>query len=531
MHPHDIPQEKPISEKAVFKALKHLSDEFHAFYSVLWQSKRGGRQGDGEADFILLDRKRGIIVIEVKGGEISINDGEWFSTGNRGMNKIKNPFQQVVDSKHALINFFKDSGLNHIPVTHAVAFPNQSDDISLSMYGPREIIWYRNDLNDVRSTVKRTFLHWNTNCHITNLEIEKICDLLAPTIYIRRKLGDVISGIGDELLALTAQQILAFRQIRQNRKVIVSGGAGTGKTILAIERSKQLCRDGFNTLLVCYNELLSSYLKSQVTGQDGLTTSSYHSLCIREIKKARLDCPLNPHQNWWENEAPEMLLTAAARNYTGFDAIVIDEAQDFSQSWMDSLSLLCNNAKDPPCYIFMDDRQDIYNRRWEVGNDYVNYVLDVNCRNTVEISSKVAAIFKEEAISLGCHGPEPVFCEVDLKHDAVDFVQSLISNLMKDEFLTASQIVVLSNDGNILNRLRATYVDDEPFTQYGKNGIICESIRRFKGLESDAIILLLSDKCSDILSKEDIYVALSRAKVSLYVAGSDSIRKMLSWKP
>lgn len=57
----------PASERIVLEALSRLPDEWHVFHSVRWQSLRNGRQGDGEADFVLVHRQRGILVLEVKG--------------------------------------------------------------------------------------------------------------------------------------------------------------------------------------------------------------------------------------------------------------------------------------------------------------------------------------------------------------------------------------------------------------------------------------------------------------------------------
>lgn len=99
----------PTSERRVWQAFQLLEDDWLVFHSVAWQSVRAGRQGDGEADFVLVHPRRGVVVIEVKGGEISIEQGIWYSRSHFGdVNRIKNPFDQAKDSKFALLRHLKE---------------------------------------------------------------------------------------------------------------------------------------------------------------------------------------------------------------------------------------------------------------------------------------------------------------------------------------------------------------------------------------------------------------------------------------
>lgn len=93
----------PPSEIKVINALKPLSG-LVVLHSVVWQSRRNHKQSDGEADFIVVDPNQGILVLEVKGGDIEIDSGVWYSTDKHTIrHKIKDPFQQAKDSKHALL--------------------------------------------------------------------------------------------------------------------------------------------------------------------------------------------------------------------------------------------------------------------------------------------------------------------------------------------------------------------------------------------------------------------------------------------
>src|SRR5690349_5723701 len=101
--PVRLPDDCAASERKTHNALLNLSDDWRVFHSVVWQGIRWGKQADGEADFVLIHRTVGLIVLEVKGGRIEIVDGHWFSIDRDGARHgIRNPFLQASDSKHSL---------------------------------------------------------------------------------------------------------------------------------------------------------------------------------------------------------------------------------------------------------------------------------------------------------------------------------------------------------------------------------------------------------------------------------------------
>lgn len=83
-----IPSVKPedfnnsYGEKKVYEALRSLSDRYTVFYSLSWVGINESRT-IGEADFVIFHPDKGILVIEVKSGEIEYKDGEWIQTNTR----------------------------------------------------------------------------------------------------------------------------------------------------------------------------------------------------------------------------------------------------------------------------------------------------------------------------------------------------------------------------------------------------------------------------------------------------------------
>jgi hypothetical protein len=95
-------------------------------------------------------------------------------------------------------------------------------------------------------------------------------------------------------------------------------------------RARRLASDGFRTLLLCYNELLSRFIQAQFKNDSAVRVTTFHSLCTSEAARASLQIPRERSDQWWEETAPVQLVEAATKNRTSFDAIVVDEGQDFS---------------------------------------------------------------------------------------------------------------------------------------------------------------------------------------------------------
>ena len=528
--PKIIPNTSPEAEKKLHEAFSLLGDEWTVLHSVTWQSKRNGREGDGESDFLLVHKDCGILVIEVKGGiVIDIVDGQWRSTSRHGaINPIKNPYNQATDSKHALLKYLLDQGIpkHSISINHAVAFPDCTVDQTLGPAATQKITWDRRDLPNIEAAIKETLQHWRAQASISNAELKRIIHLLAPTLTVRRRMVDEVADINKSLISLTDEQIKGFARLRSQREVLVLGGAGTGKTILAVERARKLQEDGFKVLFTCYNELLCRRIRQELSQEIDVLT--YHSLCLREIGKARMHVPYTKDQTWWNKTAPQDLIEAAATNKTTYDAIIIDEGQDFSHEWISSLQLLGKDACDPPIYVFADSCQQLYSRYWEAPKNWTRYELDVNCRNTHQIAEKVSAVFGQKIVVQGVDGRVPNFHEVAPK-DIFSFTEKIVTRMLKDEGLSHKQICVLTDDSRQIDTFMEMNADQYPFVVYGKNGIVVETIARFKGLEAEVVVLILSKNSQTTEAKAVIYTGMSRAKSVLVVIGHPENKKTANW--
>jgi hypothetical protein len=260
--PSQLSEHSPRSECKVRDSLSAI-DDLVILHSVAWQSRRNGQQSDGEADFILLVPKHGILVLEVKGGGIEVVSGAWYSTDSDYIrHPIKNPFEQAKDSKYALFTYLKgiDPSFGRIPIVHGVAFPDITVDRILGLNAPRAIVLDRIDLASPSMAMERIFGHWGKTYPLSRNEIDRLVALLAPTVRVRRLLRDDVADAERALIVLTSEQVRILQSLRRIKKAVILGGAGTGKTVLAVEKARQLTASGFRTLLLCYNAPLKQHL-------------------------------------------------------------------------------------------------------------------------------------------------------------------------------------------------------------------------------------------------------------------------------
>ena len=519
MYPQRLPENASASERPIFTALQQLPDLWRVFHSVAWQSRRSGRQGDGEADFVLLHPKHGLIVIEAKGGSITIKDGDWFTSNKGGLYPI-DPFEQAVSSKHALVRYLRDAipELPRIAAGHAVWFPKVKVSGDLSAEAPDALVLDRIDLKHAAAAINDVANHWNLHQSIDEQSIEAITDRLAPTVTIRYTLADDVAEVEARQVELTEMQRRALAGLSRARRVLVYGGAGTGKTVLAGERARRLSADGFRVVLTCFNRPLGDALAAEFVDNDLVTAGSFHHLARRWITDAGLDFPEDVPDGFWDDPVGELLLEAFTVGEFAADAIIIDEGQDFDDSWFMALEGALENAGEGLFLVFADPHQAIYREDWEPPIDAVEYYLDVNCRNTNQIAAVVARIYGDDLPSMGTDGPDPRFAPIESAEGVDKALRGVLHSIVNQGNLAPDDVVILTQQRESKDRLvdrtlagmLLESIDDRT------TGIAVETIHRYKGLEASTAIVILS-RLEKPRDRSLAYIGLSRPRAQLVV--------------
>jgi hypothetical protein len=517
------------AEIKVRDALKQLPSPWTVLHGIAWQDVRNGRPGDGEADFVLLHPGHGMLVVEVKGGGIGIDSGAWYSTDRFGeRHAIKNPFEQATSSKNALVRFLRSQNAvrGFLPCGPAVAFPDLAWLDGLGPAASPQVVWSSSSLQSMRSVVEDTVSHWEMAADLSGSEIEAITRLLVPTLAVRPLLRESVADITQQQLDLTIEQTKVLDNLRRTRRAVIYGGAGTGKSLLAAERARRLANQGCSVLLTCFNRPLGDQLELAFADDERVRVSSFHALCRTELQAAGMAVPARPTQRWWDEDLPASLPDAADQTGLRFDAIVVDEGQDFAPAWWTSLQLLLNHPDDDPFYVFADTQQGLYRRAWEPPFSGVEYELTVNCRNTIEIGRVVAGVFGDEPLTLGVSGPPPVQQVVPDFAAVGEALRRTMHRLLRVERLQPGQVVVLSASKALVLHLRERPLGPHRFVGAGStDGIVAETIHRYKGLEADAVVVIVHEVGPD--TPVLLYVGLSRARAHLEIIATEAVADLL----
>lgn len=530
------------AERKVYDALARLLGPDHAvFYSVAWLTRASGLAArDGEADFVIAHSDLGVLVLEVKGGQIGHDQttGEWHSTDRQNhCHPIRDPFAQATSSHHALEAKLKEHPVIrrfYVRIGHGVVFPDSANPHRpLTPNAEPAITVFAEDLDHIDACVRRMFDYWagtmGTALAPAPGFLQTVTDLLAPRFELPRSLGAAIKGDDRELLRLTEDQFRVLDMLSRQRRVAVSGGAGTGKTMLALEKARRLAAEGLEVLLTCYNRPLADYLLKAGGPCERLTIANYHTLCWEMAKAAGHPFPdtsvADPPPGFWDRILPDALLAALDTLPRRFDAIVVDEGQDFLDSWWDPLMLSLADLEGGILYVFYDDNQKLYRRTNAFPAGLLEIPLRDNLRNTRRISALTEQFY--QGPPMRALGPEGQDVERIVIRDASEIerqVGRVLHHLIKDNGVAPADVAVLMGSGRACplergQRIGAFETTTDQAAEPSK--VLLETVRRFKGLERQVVILTAID---DLPAAEEtglLYVGLSRARAHLVIVAAE----------
>ena len=525
--------DSPDSEKRVFKALeRELPDDWvciHARRFVLPATDVHSVK-EGEIDFIVLHPKRGYVCLEVKGGRIERDENKaWYSTDRHGKrHSIKDPGRQAQNACRSIGNYLR--GRIQGPPLHyswGVVFPDITVESDLGPALPRGIIVDRNDMGSVAQQIEGLLDTYDAPVkEIPRNVKDAFVSALAPTFSLVPLLRERLDEEAAELVRLTEEQKNALDYCQENRRVAVQGGAGTGKTILAMEKARRLVEEGKSVLFLCFNIPLADSLREAA---EGFTAMHFHRLCEEMAAEAGLDWDVpkdkDKEQAFWADEAPELLLKGLElKQEKRYDAVIIDEGQDFKLHWWAAVEELLADKDSSHLYVFHDPNQDIYDGELSSDLGLTRINLTWNCRNTVRIAEYCSDLLEQDAVTKAEAPPGiPVKEErVTGGDQMVEAVRKLLHHYINEEGISPERIVILT--GRSLKRspvYQAGKLGNHELVRLGNkkkpNSVLIETLHRFKGLESDIAIVCDIDRSSERFDPKILYVAASRAKHVLAV--------------
>lgn len=508
-----------FAEERVYAKLQELPDRVRVFHSFSWASKQHHRyKKHGEADFIIYDPQFGILVMEVKGGGISHEEGIWWQKDATGARRLSSdPWIQAEDSKYFLIGLLQDCAKDafvpihtclwfpdtHIGSTHAKNLPHHVRPFALL---GREEFTRDGSLESILEKIWEGYkLEFPAGISIPQGFNERLVEILLPTVNLVPATNLGAEELDRIFYRLTKEQIKILEFIEDQKKVAIGGGAGSGKTMIAKEQALRLARESLanetnqdnqecqdKTLLIVYNSALQEDLEKSLK-HENLDVLTWGKLAYAHAERNAPDVMSGELVNKILND--DYILP--------YKNIVIDEGQDFEADWITALDWTAE-LNDGGMYLFYDNRQKIQGEEDGIG-DWIakaesKLTINRNCRNTNAIAKTSHAFLGEKPPKMldDIEGPMPIW--IELQQNDKDFFKTIEILTKKLQERTSPEEISLVTLGNLKYSLLKGLDYVEPLIdnkkmkvpvkeKRQKGNVLKTTVRKFKGLESQVVIV------------------------------------------
>lgn len=520
--PDRLPSKASRGEERTFALLKKLPDDYLVYYEPNIDNRH--------PDFIVIAPDLGVIIIEVKGwylddivkgnhSEITIN------TDNRERQEI-HPLEQARNYMWRLARACEKSPTRSellaqeghhknkffFPFCHFVVLSNISRDNILKR-NDRDVAeifktdntLFRDELvalenaspDELRNTLMRFFdPYWEIK-PFTAQQVDVLRSIIHPEIILSYLPSKSLTKEETEkcfdLVVLDRRQENNARKIGEGHRIIY-GVAGSGKTVLLISRAKWL-HDSDSTariLLLCYNVVLSVYLKHVLKEFPRVNVFHFDGWAKHNGIQPRREDPSTGKLE--DDPVLGSRLLEHLRNHSGdarkYDAILLDEAQDYPPIWFSCILEALNDPLDGDLLVVCDGNQGIRlidSVSWKslgikaVGRTiHSAFDLDRNYRNTREIL-RLAAHFtvknaknNEDSISIVPvdpsqairRGPKPILIRCLDHADECKRIANITKVLLKGDVpFNEIKITLQPQDIGILY-IKKPYKEAETFKNF-----------------------------------------------------------------
>lgn len=528
----DFSEIEESEQRTISHFLRQLDDSWFVVPSI--PIVVGGE--DREIDITLLSADHGMFVVEVKGGVITLDGSQWKSNSHN----IKNPFDQVTDAKYALLRRLKNqhkTDLTGTFVQHIVAFPDIADfpEKGAGPGAPRNIVFTQNELH-----LADHYLH-ELKQHVspaTDQQIAAVLQALKPSVDEVSVTGQYVVGASQRIDKASVNELRLLFDLDENPRIFLRGRAGTGKTFLAHHWARRALERGERTLFVCFNRALGQDLYANLSDfvqersiADQLRVGSFHSIANALLGDKQVLVPHNASQDFWRYQHAETLRTHLDGIPERFDTIIIDEGQDFYETWISILEELLVDKNKSRFYITSDESQAIFTQPPSIQGSPVLFRLLRNVRSTrnvAEIAKPLGgAIVPDSAPS----GPDVHQHVVRGMKEAKKRLTACLSYAIDTLNIPQSQILVLVPHNQDIDQLTSEPLSEITLVRWKdreEGQVACATMASVKGLERLAVIVTSLD---DEVSKDLSYVALTRASVYLAVIGTEQFLQSIGQGP
>ncbi len=599
MIPKDIEQFTTDGEKQVYNFFAAVAQP-DTDYLIWYSPDIMGR----EPDFVLFNDDVGLVIFEVKDWSLSQileADKRQFRLFMNGREETrKNPMKQAQEYFHACMDALKKDGRllsaahgqggnPRVPVSCGVIFPNinklEFAEKGLQTVVEEDKIFFWDDLHPEsflsRDPTGKTFHEALLKkfpprfpCQLTGKEKVYLKQIIFPVVRIEqpRQAGEAeFKALESRISSLDHHQEALARKFDGGHRIL-KGPSGCGKTLVLVHKALFLFRYNpavTSILFVCYNITLVRYIKRMLAqkqvpmGKNGVEVVHFYELCDR-ITGDKVDFE-GQDLDYYQIVLDDAL--QASEKYRKYDAVLIDEGQDFSDEMFKVVMNLLNPATDI-LTIALDDNQNIYSRtrNWKQlgiharGRTHTIKFIYRSTRELTEFAARFAAgggsggdcgkradsqSVQQELFPgyFDFHGPKPAIDRYAALDELLIAVVSEISRLITEKQFPLSEIAVLytksavpgqdtdslpemintalDNRGILYNWVSEDYRAKKSYDITTDN-ITVSTVHSVKGFDYAAVFVIGLDVLDQSRWTEEqinrlTYVAITRARFRLYI--------------
>lgn len=521
----DIPKEFDAKshEGIMFDELNQLPEEYYVFHSFEIVTIKNNQILESETDFVIFHHKKGLICLEAKAGQVKYENGYW-QYGSGKVMKHNGPYIQAKRNKWNLRDYMVEHGLeyecNNCKKLHAVWFPDVPEanfkGASLPGEGDIRITLTSDSFGHIQECIDNIFAFEGQDRCTTNLSeksVQKILErVLAPSFNLISLQQIEQERNKNVFKRMLREQVALLNYLEEQNNAIINGLAGTGKTVMAVEKARRHSERDEKVLFLCYNTFLNEHLR-QTYPYPHVSYYTVAGLSQRLCEKVDYKA------------LQEKLMQMFLEGTFPYQHVIIDEGQDFGKEEIDEveiIELLRENAieneeRNGTFYLFYDKNQMVQSKKAPkyIEDADCKLTLYRNCRNTENIaltslrllgSDKAPKLYPDAVMG---DLPEIGFCAT--KEDVVTLLNAEIDKYIDAGYNSITILTCKTEESSII----ADCCKNSKYN-YKRGYVKFTTCRKFKGLESDVIIVVDIDK--DTFEDEGeqlMYVGTSRARFKL----------------
>ena len=530
-----IPEDPTFTTPSEREVWERLRDSLSPDDVLLAGVRLTDEDKDHEGDLVVLMPDVGALVLEVKGSSVWHDGQGWWI--QRATAERCHPVDQARDTKHAIRQYVEADerwgSRGRLAWAHGVVTPYSDFGNEFSVPElPRWALHDRTEQADLAARVRDNaagLAHGRPAP--TADDVETVVEILAGRRHTSYDLNAEALERASRADQLTQEQATLLRVTRLLRRVEIRGGAGSGKTVLALQQAKELSRGlgerkAERVALLCYSIGLAEYLKREVQTWRRQHRPAFVGTFEELARAWGIETEGRAESDFWEVELPRLMAERADDLTHGqrFDSIVVDEAQDFAEDWWTPLLKALRDEADGGLYLFSDENQRIFARFGRPPVELVPLVLDHNLRNTKQVHACFGPLAPSRMYSRGGDGPDVRFV-ASATEEALGVADDEVVRLL-DEGWDPARVCLLTTGHRHPEQ-------EEQVNRHGKTGywrsfwegedVFYGHVLGSKGLERAAVVLCVNEGGERDRATERLYVGMSRATDVLVVVGDPDV--------